>query len=279
VTEGDGAVTVPVLLDSKAVQDLASSKALELDGLRSPRITLHTPRKVPHTPRHASTFEVGGPLQEPFLNTHRTGVYFNRNAEIRADMLATPGAQTHLPAAYAIVRNLLEAEEAEQIWTKLAAPPSGRAAEPTVSTYNKSHAAFRKRYAKLCQGADSMKDAFGRYLDLDAAEISRIAIKDIRCISYTEGHDCPWHRDDPTSSFVVMVMLSDPDEDFEGGRLVVHAGDNPADTDAMPVHLAQGDAVILSAPRVDHAVQRVQSGQRVACIFEFAAVEEPVEVA
>jgi hypothetical protein len=236
---------------------------------------MNTPRQCQHTPRHSATFELGGPLGEPFLTTHRTGLYFNTRAATPAEVLATEGAQLHLPAAYAVVRQLLEQETAQAMWHQLVQPTQVggvEPAEPVVHTYNKSRAMFQARFPALMSALVGLRDAFGRALNLQTEEISRIAICDTRIVRYTAGMECPWHRDDPRSHFVVAVLLSDPNMDFEGGEMVLHAGDSQcaADSDAMPVRMEQGDAVIYCASRFDHAVQHVVSGERVVCIVELA---------
>ena len=71
----------PASVDTQpAVPPLAVSHLAVSDGLKSARISMHTPRKCQHTPRGRSTFEAGGPLGEPFLFTHSSGTYFNTRA-------------------------------------------------------------------------------------------------------------------------------------------------------------------------------------------------------
>lgn len=177
----------------------------------------------------------------------------------------------HLPAAYAVLRGFLSSEDADDISQQLISGPA-KAGEPDVRTFNKSMAAFRRRFPALVDGVLAIKDAFSRTLELD--EIDSIGLQDIRAVRYSAGHECPWHREDPRSHFVVAVLLSSPLEDFEGGSLVVHAGECADDADAMPIHLSQGDAIIMCAPRIDHAVQRVVDGARVTCMFEFGLERE-----
>ena len=257
-----------------AVPPLAVAHAQTSDGLKSARISMHTPRSCKHTPRPASTFESGGPLGEPFLSSHRSGVYYNMKAQIPDTCFATQDAQIHLPAAFAVLRNLLEPEAAELISEQLISGPAKNAAEPEVRTFNKSMIAFRRRFPALVDGVVAVKDAFGRFLELDASEISSVGLQDIRCVRYAAGQECPWHREDPRVHFSVAVLLSSPMADFEGGAMVVHAGECADDGDAMPVNLSQGDAIVLCAPRVDHAVQRVTEGSRVVCMFEFGFERE-----
>ena len=109
---------------------------------------------------------------------------------------------------------------------------------------------------------------------MDAHEVASTAVRDVRCVRMFEGHEVPWQRDDPCSHFVVMIMLSEPLHDFDGGRMMVHGGACVADTDAMPVDLNRGDAVIYCAPRLDHSIQRVDEGERAMCVLELAASPE-----
>ena len=241
------------------------------DGLKSARVSMHTPRACSHTPRHASTFEAGGPLPEPFLYSHSSGVYFNQRApEPPASSSMDGTSQSRLPAAYAVLRKLIDPEDAAAMSSRLISGAPG--VEPDVRTFNKSKATFRTHYPALMDGAVALKDAFGLYLSeggfLDASELTAVEVHDVRCVRYSAGHECPWHREDPGTHFIVMVLMSDPLEDFEGGTLVVHAGECADDGDAMPIHLGQGDAIIMCAPRIDHAVQRVAAGERIVCIFE-----------
>jgi hypothetical protein len=255
--------TIPAL-------QIPSALGGEADGLRSARISSHTPRAVKHSPRTSSTFCVGGPLGEPFLFTHRSGVYYNPLAERPPELDTTEGAQSHLPCAYAVVRSLLDPEEAEQIWKQL-----GSREGPSVQKFNRSMPAFTKRYPKLVDGARDMKDAFGRYIELPEKELERVQLQDVRCVKFRPGQEVPWHRDDPRSHFVVVVLLSEPSrgEHLEGGTLCVHGGSCSSDSDAMPVHMCQGDAIIYCAPRLDHAVRRVEEGERLVAMFEFALVD------
>ena len=211
--------------------------------------------------------QVGAPLGEPFLYTHRSGVYFNSRAPSQPTD-GVEGAQTHLPCAYALLRRLLPQEDAAALWEQTISRPAEPTAVPTVRTFNKSHEAFGRRYPALVAGVLALKEAFGRSLSLPEDELDRVGITDIRCVRYGEGAECPWHRDDPRAHFVVVVLLSDPHLDFEGGRMVVHPGECADDADAMPLDLEQGDALIYAAPRLDTAMQRVSEGDRVACVFE-----------
>ena len=130
---------------------------------------------------------------------------------------------------------------------------------------------MRRALPDLIQRCVSLRDAFGRYLELDPEDVCSAGLFDIRCVRYFEGAECPWHRDDPRSHFVMMILLSEPGEDYQGGELVLHAGiGSPADTDAMPTMLEQGDAIIFCAPRVDHAVRQITAGERAVFVIEFA---------
>jgi hypothetical protein len=224
-----------------------------------------------HSPRRVSTFEAGGRLGEPFLYTHRSAVYFNPRADVPGKVSATPGANVHLPAAYAVLRKFLDDEElakARRLLIKPGdAPPSGG---PIVHRYAKSQEALKKALPQLFEGLYALRDAFGRYLELDAAEVASTEVRDIRCVRHLRGDESPWHREDARSHFVVSVMLSDVVEDFEGGTLMVHGGACPSDADAMPVHLDAGDALIFVAPRIDHALRTVEHGERATALFEFA---------
>ena len=77
------------------------------------------------------------------------------------------------------------------------------------------------------------------------------------------GDQCPWHRDDPTSHFNSIMMLSRPGVDFEGGVLQFHPVQHPTD-----VELELGDAVIYSTPKVDHSVTKCTKGVRKICLVE-----------
>ena len=111
-----------------------------------------------------------------------------------------------------------------------------------------------------------------QYLELPPEELARVALQDVRCVKFVAGQEVPWHRDDPRSHFVVVVLLSEPSrgESLEGGTLCVHGGTCKDDSDAHPVHMSQGDALIYCAPRLDHAVRRVDEGERLVAMFEFA---------
>ena len=233
------------------------------DGLRSSRISMHTPRPCQHTPRRSSTFSVGGPLGEPFLNTHRTGVYFNPDA-CKPPELSMSGAQSHLPAAYAVVRLMLEPEEeATPIWQQLS-----QSGGPKIQKFNATKDAFAKRFPALVRGVQLMKEAFGRYLELPAEELARVGLQDVRCVKFAAGTEASWHRGDARSHFTVMVVLSD-DVELKGGTLMLHGGECTSDGDAMPVHMTQGDAVIFCAPRLDHAIRRIEHGELFMALFEF----------
>lgn len=247
------------------------------DGLCSARVCDRTPRQCAHTPRLTSTFEAGGSLGEPF-HEHYSGVYFNEQAPIPA--LPTLGAQRHLPAAYATLRGLLEPEDAADLCAQLLSarhtPPTSKRAPTAVATFNKSLPTLHRRHPALVDGVLALKHAFGAgVLGLEAAELAAVGFRDVRCVTHSAGAECPWHRDDPRAHFGVVVLLSDPFNDFAGGQMVVHAAHDglagaPTDADAMPLHLGQGDALIYCAPRIEHAMQRVTEGSRTVCCFELA---------
>ena len=264
-------------VDDVPTLSLAPAAAYE-DGLKSARISMHTPRAVFHSPRTSATFSAGGPLGEPFLHTHGSGVYYNSYAALPPDVAAVSGAQ-HLPAAYAVVRRLLDPDEAEKICGQLCG-----ANTPPMQAFSKSKDTFALRYPKLVNGVVDMKDAFGRYLELSPEEISSVHLSDIRCLRYSRAsgvQERPWHRDDPRTHFNVVVLLSETRAQHDGGTLVFHCDDrsngmSPSDEDAMPVYLEQGDAVIYSAPRLAHALQRFTAdGARFMAVFEFTSSAVP----
>ena len=141
---------------------------------------------------------------------------------------------------------------------------------PAIQKFNRSKDAFAKRHPTLVSGVSAMKDAFGRYLELSAEEVAAIELIDVRCVKYRAGQEVPWHRDDPRSHFCVMVLLSDSLEQLDGGTLVLHGGECQSDDDAMPARLEQGDAVIYCCPRLDVAIRRVEAGERLMAVFEYA---------
>ena len=192
------------------------------------------------------------------------------------EVVTTPRAQSHLPAAYAVCRNLLSEEEIERACKLLAKPidtPPAHGEPFLVHKYSKALPTLMKAWPSLFERVNALSGSFGRYLQLDTDEVESIKVRDVRCTRLFEGHECPWQRDDPTSHFIVHILLSEPGLQFDGGRLMVHAGECTADTDAMPVSLSRGDAVIYSAPRLDHAIQRVTEGERTACVLELIASE------
>ena len=221
------------------------------------------------------------------------------SAAARGRLNPLPGAQDHLPAAYAVARGFVSEAEAAALHAFFAGGTNphiertmlsgdeladGQAPDPGEALVRQLYGnpqPFRDAFPAIWTRLLALKDALGTACGLETEELQRVSFaQDIRHITYGPNEECPWHRDDPTSHFVVMVMLTDPhgEPGFEGGRLVVHGGTCEADEDAMPVWLEQGDAIILSAPRVDHAVQRVTDGARVVCIFELACPkEEPPE--
>ena len=248
-----------------AVPALAvASVPASADGLRSARISMHTPRACQHTPCPSSRFTAGGPLGEPFLYSHCSGVYHNRNA---LDAPTTAGAQSHLPAAYAVVRAMLEPEVADKTWHMLSQPGG-----PNVQKFNHCKEAFATRHAKLVEGVVSMKEAFGRYLELPTEEIQRVGLHDVRCVKFVAGQELPWHRPDPRVHFCAMVLLSDR-EGLGGGMMYMHPGECATDGDAMPLRMAQGDAVVCCAPRLDYAMARIEEGEVFLAVFEFALEE------
>ena len=88
-----------------------STAASNSGGLISSRVSTHTPRACQHTPRLKSTWEAGGCLGEPFLLSHASQIYFNHRADMPDEVVNTPRAKSHLPAAYAVIRKLLSEED------------------------------------------------------------------------------------------------------------------------------------------------------------------------
>jgi len=191
-------------------------------------------------------------------------------------------AQDHLPLAYGIARNFLTVNEIEEMheWfgnrrhggirltefdgTELQDGDESKVDEPIVRQLYGNPQPFQERFPSLYKRIIELKDRFGERLEVDPEELESVDFaQDIRYITYHEGDSCFWHRDDPTSHFNTIMMLTKPGEDFQGGMLQFHPTCQPTD-----VALNYGDAVIYSTPKVDHRVTKCTGGERVICLVE-----------
>ena len=195
-------------------------------------------------------------------------------------------AQVHLPAGYAVARGFCSARECAALDAWFGEGGAGAAAgvertafdgealgegeardgeQPAVAQLYSRPAPLREHLPWLLQRVTALKDSFGEAIGVDRAELELVShAQDVRHITYSAGHECPWHLDNPTSSFNTIVLLAEPGEEFTGGVLMMGPND-----EAVPLSsLRRGDAVIYSTPRTEHAVTRVDSGERRICLVE-----------
>lgn len=194
-------------------------------------------------------------------------------------------AQDHLPAAYAVARGFCSREEVDQLNAWFADGGGGGSAgvsrttfdgeelqpgdeydpgQPAVAQLFSKPAPLAKRFPWLLERVQSLKDGFGGAIGVDAEELELVThAQDVRHITYSDGHECPWHLDNPTSSFNTIVMCAQHGEDFDGGVLSMGPNDEPT-----PLSLDRGDAVIYSTPRTEHAVSKITRGVRKICLVE-----------
>ena len=191
-------------------------------------------------------------------------------------------AQDHLPLAYGIVRGFASAEEVARLdrWFSsrecselkrtlfdgedLADGKEGDIDEPMVTQLYRNPLPFEKHFPEIYERILKAKTAFGLKVGMSQSELDGVNFgSDIRFVTYREGNSCPWHRDDPTSHFNTIIMVSQPGEDFEGGVLQFYPTNDPTS-----IVLSKGDAVIYSTPKVDHRVTAVSNGVRKIFLLE-----------
>ena len=198
------------------------------------------------------------------------------------------GAQNHIPAAYCLCPSFLSLAEMASLsawFTDRTASPLAATtfdgeplSEDRLSQVNDGPVVyqlygrpehFEHRFPLICERLLRLKDAVGSALGLSAEELEQVTFpQDIRYIQYTREQSCPWHCDDPVSHFNIVMMLSRPQSDFEGGVFSVHPGPCAHGDDGRSVPLKLGDAVIYTAAKVDHAVSTVSAGARQICLME-----------
>eukprot|EP00960_Hanusia_phi_P072426 767781-Hanusia_phi.AAC.3 len=191
-------------------------------------------------------------------------------------------AQDHVPLAYGIVKNFLTDGEVQQIkdWFIKGSVPEIRRttfdgedlesnqgyseSEPTVCQLYGQPDPFKKEFPTIFSRILAQKDSFGKLIGLGQEELDHVNFaQDIRYVTYRKGNSCPWHRDDPTSHFNTIMMITEPGKDFDGGVLEFHPTSDPT-----AISLQSGDAVIYSTPKVDHSVSEVTDGVRSICLVE-----------
>uniref|UniRef100_A0A0G4HPM5 Fe2OG dioxygenase domain-containing protein n=1 Tax=Chromera velia CCMP2878 TaxID=1169474 RepID=A0A0G4HPM5_9ALVE len=205
-------------------------------------------------------------------------------------------AQDHIPLAYAHVRGFLNEEEVLAIsdffskkedpsirvteftgedveeegsgdgdGTGKAKPRPGEG-QPLVHQLYGNPEPFMKKFPQVFERVTFVLQNIGKLIGLSEEETKDVTwAQDIRHITYRPGQTCTWHRDDPTSHFNTIFLLSQPgaDGDFEGGPFMLHPSRDPT-----VVPLQRGDAVVYSVPRMDHAVGKVTRGTRQICLVE-----------
>ena len=220
--------------------------------------------------------------------THVAG----RSAEVHASGLGSShpfaGAQNHVPAVYAVVRNFLTSTEVNRLQAWFTADPSTETPlstrsfggddishagelpqEPLVRQLYGEYIPFERDFSTVFTRLLTLKDRVGASVGLVPEELSDVTFaQDIRHITYTEGHSCQMHVDDPRSHFNVVMMLSRPEVDFGGGKFNVHPHPCAYVDEARKIVLQQGDCIIYSAPKVAHAIDTVTRGVRQICLVE-----------
>ena len=125
-----------------------------------------------------------------------------------------------------------------------------------------------ERYPEIAARLTHLKDAFGRRCEMGREEVADVSLGGVmEVVKQAEDGEVPWASDDPGAHFAIVLQLSEPTADFDGGLLVVHAGPCQTDGDAMPLFLRAGDAAILVTSKIVHACQTVTHGERVVCTF------------
>ena len=195
-------------------------------------------------------------------------------------------AQNHVPACYSHVSGLLSPQDVRELQAWFCDPHSdldtttfdgeallsdelADAEGPRVRQLYRRPMPFEQRFGAVFERLLDLKDRIGAAIGLAADEIAEMDFAhDIRHITYLEGHDCPFHCDDPRSTFNIVMMLSRPNVDFGGGTFQVHPGPLLGGGSARSVMLRQGDAIIYTASKVDHGVSAVTEGIRQICLVE-----------
>ena len=196
-------------------------------------------------------------------------------------------AQNHVPACYCQASGLLSAQDVRDLQAWFCDERSGLETTtfdgeaipaddapdvdegPRVRQLYRRPAPFRTRFGEVFERLLDLKDRVGEALGLPPDELAEMDFaNDIRHITYLAGHECPFHCDDPRSTFNIVMLLSRPEVDFAGGAFQVHPGPLLGGSEPRSLALQQGDAIIYTASKVDHGVQAVTEGIRQICLVE-----------
>ena len=183
------------------------------------------------------------------------------------------GSQNHVPAAYCIWRKMMSLSEIASLaaWctdlTKPVPAPSSHLGEPVVYELRSRSAALERQFAGLCTRLHKLKDAVGAVLGLPEEELADLAVHDIRLVTYRRGDESAWQCMDPLSHFGITIMLSRQGKDYEGGTCSVRPGStHTPGYNGTPCRLGQGDMILYTSAKVEHAVSTVISGVLQMCL-------------